>query len=172
MSIFTKKNKIQKFTKNIKNKSKKEIRKAEEALLKPEDIPQYDGPQTKHRSELASRTALIVFKNKEQQQLIGNLFNIKTSVNNVTYITDISLLHNIAVAVQNEELELVNNSIEMVAQPDNLLFKKLSKKQIKQLPKRQRKQYKKACKILSELKPELFTKTPKVSRRKLACTKN
>jgi hypothetical protein len=101
MSLFNnKKGKSEKFAKVIKGKSKKEVRKAEEKLLKPEELKAYDGEKPKYQNELASRTALIVFKNKAQQDLISEVFSVRTSSSGVTYITDISLLHNIAKIVK------------------------------------------------------------------------
>ena len=101
MSLFnSKKGKSEKFAKVIEGKSKKDVRRAEEKLLKPEALKAYDGEKPKYQNELASRTALIVFKNKAQQDLIGEVFSVRTSSNGVTYITDISLLHNIAKIVK------------------------------------------------------------------------
>ncbi len=101
MGIFDKKrNRDKQFQKATEGKGKKEIRKAEEGLLKPEILTDYAGPTPKHKSELASRTALIVFRNKAQKDLIGEVFSIRTSVNGETYITDISLLEYLATMVK------------------------------------------------------------------------
>ncbi len=119
MSIFDKQqNKVKKFAKVTKGKKKKDIRKAEEALLKPEHLETYDGEEPKHRSELASRTALIVFKDKHQQELIGEIFAVRTSIQGATYITDISLLETIAQAVRDGDMRVVDNKIVPVGEPD------------------------------------------------------
>ncbi len=112
MSLFkNKKSKTDKFAETVKGKSKEEIRKAEERLLKPADLKAYDGEHPKHRNELDSRTALIVFKNKAQQELISEIFSVRTSSNGVTYITDISLLHNLAKMVKAEKAEITADGL-------------------------------------------------------------
>jgi len=112
MSLFkSKKSKTDKFAETVKGKSKEEIRKAEERLLKPADLKAYDGEHPKHRNELDSRTALIVFKNKAQQELISEIFSVRTSSNGVTYITDISLLHNLAKMVKAEKAEITADGL-------------------------------------------------------------
>ena len=112
MSIFNKhRSKVQKFEDAIEGMSKEEVRDAEKHLLRPEDIPTYDGNKPKHRSSLASRMCLIVFKNKAQQDLIGEIFSIRESVNNEIYITDISLLEGIAKMVKEDVLAIVDGKI-------------------------------------------------------------
>ena len=86
MSIFDKQqDKSKKFAKVTKGKTKEEVRVAEEHLLKPENIPEYTGDSPKHKSELASRCALIVFKNQAQQDVISEIFAVRTSVSGDTY---------------------------------------------------------------------------------------
>lgn len=115
MSIFDKKiDRVQKFEKVSEGKTEEEKRELEEALLKPEPLAIYDGPQPEHKSELESRTALIVFRNKHQMDLIGELFQIRTSIGKVSYITDISLLEGIAKMVKAGRAVVNGDSIELI----------------------------------------------------------
>lgn len=112
MSIFNKKrDKAKQFSEVTKGKSKKEKRKAEAQLLKPEPLPVYNGPTPKYKNELESRTCLIVFRNKAQQDLIGNLFSVRESVSGTIYITNIALLEDIATKVQSGEYQLVDEQV-------------------------------------------------------------
>jgi len=120
MSFFdNRSDKAKNFSKVTKGKSKNEIRKAEEALLKPEPLEIYKGEKTKHRSELASRKAIIVFKDKKQQKLINELMSVRESVNGEVYITDISMLENLAKAVRNGEMRVIDNKLTFVDEPDD-----------------------------------------------------
>ena len=105
MSIFSQKriDRGSKFEKmEFPNETSK--RDAEEQLLKPESIEPYAGELPKHTSELESRTALIVFRDKQQMDLIGSLFNIRESCAGKTYITNIELLESIAQGVIDKDL--------------------------------------------------------------------
>jgi hypothetical protein len=133
MSIFDKKiDRVQKFEKVSEGKTEEEKRDLEEILLKPEPLPIYDGPQPEHKSELESRTALIVFRNKHQMDLIGELFQIRTSIGKVSYITDISLLEGIAKMVKAGRAVINGDSVELVPEksdsdrPTGRLRRKLS----------------------------------------------
>ena len=120
MSIFDKKiNKAKKFENATKGKSKKEIRAAEMVLLKPENIPDYSGELPLHKSELGSRTALIVFSSTKQQKLIGELLSIRTNVQGVTYITDISLLEHVAQAVKDGIYTVSDGMIVLPEAPEH-----------------------------------------------------
>ncbi|RLG72158.1 MAG: hypothetical protein DRO23_10880 [Thermoprotei archaeon] len=151
MSFFDKqkKSKSKKFEKATEGMTKEEIREAELCLLKPEPIPPYDGEQPKHKSELSSRTALIVFKDKAQQDLIGEIFHIRTSINGTTYITDISLLENIAKMVKEDVYSIVDGKIVEIAPLESgecqsdYEFVPLSTEQEQSLKKKARKKYKK-----------------------------
>lgn len=99
------------FAKAVKGKGKDEVRVAEEALLQPKPLPKYDGVDVENRSELHSRTALIVFTDRKQQKLISSLLSVRTSVNGHTYITDISLLESLAQAVRDGDMELEEGRI-------------------------------------------------------------
>ena len=115
MSVFsTKQDKVKKFEAITEGATKEKKREVEERLLVPEPLPMYDGPEPDHKSELDSRTALIVFRNKAQMDTIGKLFSIRTSVNKVSYITDISLLEEIAKQVHAGEAEVVDGKIRLV----------------------------------------------------------
>ncbi len=165
MSVFTtKKNKVENFAQVCKGKTKKEIRIAEEHLLMPENLPKHTGEAPKHRSELHSRTALIVFKNKYQKDLIGELLSIRTSVNNHTYITDISLLESLAMGVREGKYVVDGHDLRMkgappvseeIVQPKEQ-FVPLSKEERKALPKKARKKYKKIYKKLDIAALEIF----------------
>lgn len=113
MSIFNKK--VQRTNKfeSMEFPSDVEKRDAEEQLLKPESIEPYTGELPKHSSELESRTALIVFRDKQQMDLIGKLFNIRESCAGKTYITNIELLETIARAVQNGTMYVHNNAVHL-----------------------------------------------------------
>lgn len=114
MSVFdNKRDKIKQFTKNTEGKAPSEVRDAEESLLKPEPVPKYTGELPKHVSELDSRTALIVFRNESQEELIGQLFSIRESVTHTKYITDISLLEGIARQVKEGTLIIEDHQIKM-----------------------------------------------------------
>lgn len=115
MGFFDKpKNKLKNFEKVTEGMTKEEIRSAEEHLLKPAPISKYSGEKPTGRSELSKRTALIVFKDKEQQDLISELFSIKESINNEIYITDISLLEAIAKGVKEGKYKIVDKEIQVV----------------------------------------------------------
>lgn len=102
MSIFkkTKIDRQKKFEEQVKGVSEKEKRDAESALLKPESIQPYTNELPKHKNELASRTVLIVFRDKRQMDLVGELFSIRESCNKEAYITNIQLLEYIAQQVK------------------------------------------------------------------------
>lgn len=116
MSIF-KRNKVEQFKKKTEGKSKEEVREAEEALLVPENLPKYEGKQPTYKSELASRGTLIVFSSREQRELIGEIFSIKTSISNESYITNIDLLENIARMVKNGDASIDNGRIILNGNP-------------------------------------------------------
>jgi len=161
MSFFDKhaSSQVEQFEEVVKGKTKEEVRDAEMHLLKPGNIASYDDKVPKHRSELASRTALIVFTNKAQQELIGTLFQIRTSVNNETYITDISLLEAMARGVKKGKYQIVDNEIQLVTGLQNSehwheneegtirihlpdpYFEPLTDDQVDSLTKKQRKKY-------------------------------
>ena len=113
MSIFNKK--VQRTNKfeSMEFPSDVEKRDAEEQLLKPESIEPYTGELPKHSSELESRTALIVFRDKQQMDLIGKLFNIRESCAGKSYITNIELLETIARAVQKGAMYVHNNAVHL-----------------------------------------------------------
>lgn len=117
MSIFKKHSagsRVKRAEKLKKGKTNEEAREIEQQLLRPAELPKYAGPTPKHRSEIESRTVLIVFKNKAQQDLIGGLFDIRTSkVTGESYITDISLLDTIARQVQAGELVVTEDGIQV-----------------------------------------------------------
>ena len=161
MGLFdTKRDKVKQFEEVTKGRTKEDKRKAEGSLLKPERLPNYDGDKPKHKSELHSRTALIVFNSKEQQKLIGEIFHIKTSVQGVTYITDVSLLGAIAKGVRDGKYQIVDNEIQLVTGPrksrehwheneegtikvhlPDAYFEPLTDEQVQSLTKKQRKKY-------------------------------
>jgi hypothetical protein len=87
-----KQNKSNKLKKIEAIKDKEKRRTAEEHLLTPESIPEYTGKHPVHKSEVYSRAVTIVFDSKEQMEMVGELFSIRTSVKGLSYITDISLL--------------------------------------------------------------------------------
>lgn len=155
MGIFDKQqDKAKKFKKVTEGKTKEEIRVAEEHLLKPENIPDYTGASPKHKSELASRTALIVFKNKAEQELISEIFSVRTSVNGETYITDISLLNAISHGVRSDLYRIVDNEIQLNAE-DSVSSRQFTTEDVDSLPKKMRKWYKKICVELdTEVEPE------------------
>ena len=148
MGFFDKpNNKVEQFEKVAKGKSKEEVRIVEEHLLKPEVLSKYSGKKPKYRSELASRTALIVFKNKAQQDLIGEIFSIRESVNSEIYVTDISLLEIIARGVKDGKYQIVDEEIQLVTGPKisrralDLSFEPLTDEQVDSLTKKKRKKY-------------------------------
>jgi len=93
-------------------KDKKARRKAEEHLLLPEQLPEYSGEKPVHKSEVYSRAVMIVFDSKEQMDMVGNLFNIRTSVKGKSYITDISLLVWLSKQVKKGKLVVKNGKIK------------------------------------------------------------
>lgn len=112
MSVFSKKrNRLDKFNQVVEGKSEEEKREAEEALLQPEPLPDYTGEQPAHRNDLEARTVLIVFRTKAQMDLVGEVFSIRTSVANKSYITDISLLEYIARQVKDGHMEIIDGKI-------------------------------------------------------------
>jgi hypothetical protein len=173
MGVFTNKlDRVQKYKKVTKNKGKEAKRKAEEQLLTPASIPVYAGDTPKYSSELASRTALIVFKNKMQQDIISELFNIKTSVSNITYITNISLLENIAKMVRDGTAMLVGDTVELVPEDEiEELFVPLTDEQCALCTKKQSKKYAKIVKkqdiaalskLVSRLEPIAISKERRI----------
>ena len=113
MSIFNKK--VQRTNKfeSMEFPSDVEKREAEEKLLKPENIEPYTGELPKHTSELEARTALIVFRDKQQMDLIGKLFNIRESCAGKGYITNIELLEYFAKEVQDGRMYVYNNTLRL-----------------------------------------------------------
>ena len=113
MSIFNRK--VQRTNKfeSMEFKSDVEKRDAEEQLLKPESIEPYTGELPKHTSELEARTALIVFRDKQQMDLIGSLFNIRESCAGKGYITNIELLETIANEVKEGNLYIFEGRIRV-----------------------------------------------------------
>jgi hypothetical protein len=111
VSIFNKK--VQRTNKfeSMEFPSDVEKRDAEEQLLKPASIEPYTGELPKHSSELESRTALIVFRDKQQMDLIGKLFNIRESCAGKAYITNIELLETIAQEVADGDLYVSNGRL-------------------------------------------------------------
>ena len=111
MSIFNKK--VQRTNKfeSMEFPSDVEKRDAEEKLLKPETIEPYTGELPKHTSELEARTALIVFRDKQQMDLIGTIFNIRESCAGKAYITNIELLESIAQEVADGDLYISNGRV-------------------------------------------------------------
>ncbi len=119
MSVFN--NKVDR-TKNFEHltedATEEEKREAELALLRPADLCKYPGKTPKYTSELASRTALIVFHNKAEMDLIGELFEIRTSVSGETYITNIMLLKHIAEEVKTGNMAISKDKVVHVFNPD------------------------------------------------------
>lgn len=112
MSIFNKRsNKVQQFNRVTKDATNEEKRLAEEALLKPENVEPYAGELPVFSNELESRTVLIVFRDKAQMDLVGNLFSIRHSCTGKSYITCIDLLEHLAVEVQEGRMEVKDNKI-------------------------------------------------------------
>ena len=113
MSIFNKK--VQRTNKfeSMEFPSDVEKRDAEEHLLKPASIEPYTGELPKHSSELESRTALIVFRDKQQMDLIGKLFNIRESCAGKGYITNIELLEHFAKEVISGNMYVHNNAVHL-----------------------------------------------------------
>ena len=111
VSIFNKK--VQRTNKfeSMEFPSDVEKRDAEEKLLKPENIEPYTGELPKHTSELEARTALIVFRDKQQMDLIGKLFNIRESCAGKGYITNIELLEFFAKEVISGNMYVHNGSL-------------------------------------------------------------
>jgi hypothetical protein len=138
------KTKVERFSEVAGNLPDSERRKAEEAHLKPAPIEPYDGPQPRHKSELESRTALIVFRDKQQQELIGELFSIRESVKGETYITDISLLEYIANQVKlgfmyvtsNNQIHFVEGEIADHSNNQESENKKVNKRKRLKIPTR------------------------------------
>lgn len=106
MSIFDKRaNKQDRFAKAADGKSDEEKREIEETLFKPEELPQYAGELPEYKNALEARTVLIVFRDKAQMELIGEIFSIrKSKTSGDRYITDISMLEHIARRVKNGSL--------------------------------------------------------------------
>lgn len=128
MSVFSKKrDRADKFQKATKGKSESEKREAEEALLQPEPLPEYQGELPVHKNDLDARTVLIVFRNKAQMDLVGEIFSIRTSVANKSYITDISLLEYISKQVKKGKMKVVNGQIMPVEKKKGKKKRKLRK---------------------------------------------
>lgn len=70
----------------IKDKSTKEIRKIEQALLKPKSIDTYKGPKS-GKSGFEKRSITITFPNSEYIKKIGKFMRINTYMKNNTYDT-------------------------------------------------------------------------------------
>lgn len=109
---------VQKFE-NIEFSSKEEKRDTEEKLLQPEAIEPYTGELPKYSNELESRTALIVFKDKAQMDLIGTLFSIRESCSGKSYITNIELLEHIARCVREGSMYVHNEMVHMAGAKDD-----------------------------------------------------
>lgn len=102
MSFLKKKRDMSKrFTGLTDGATEEEKREGEQNLLKPEPIIPYTGEVPLYRSELDGRSALIVFKDGDQRDLVGEIFAMRTSEGKKdTYITDISLLDTLAKVVK------------------------------------------------------------------------
>jgi len=102
VSIFDKKINVQdRFDKASKGKSNGETRVIEEALLKPNPIPDYTGDTPKHHSNLEYRLVNIAFKTDNDMKLVNDyVMTISESFKGEKYITDISLLIHIAKAIK------------------------------------------------------------------------
>ncbi len=118
MSVFDKKiDRVEHFTKTTEGATEEEKRDAEEHLLQPEPMLEYGGPSPKHRTELESRSALIVFRNQAQQELIGHILSVRESIGGTIYITDISVLEVLAKKVADGEMVIKGDKID-VFDPD------------------------------------------------------
>jgi len=67
----------------------------------------------KFSNELESRTALIVFTDKAQMDLIGELFSIRESCSGTSYITNIELLENIAREVRDGSMHVKDGRVNV-----------------------------------------------------------
>jgi len=168
MGIFSSiKDKVQKAQELSKGKTKEEKRIIEQKLLQPEPLPKYNGKLPSHKSELHSRTALIVFSSNSQKKLISSILSVRTSCKGVTYITDISLLEWLATKVKEGVLKVTNGEIvpsklmldeleEMIKEERELLEEpkepKEPKKSKKQKEKKKSKKSKKSKKKSSRRK--------------------
>lgn len=111
MSLFNKNIQGQ-FEKATKDKSESEKREIEMQLLKPEPIPPYGGEKPLYTNELDARTVVIVFRDYNQMELIGEMFSIRRSgKDGQAYITDIGLLEHIARRVKNGSLLIKKGKI-------------------------------------------------------------
>jgi len=121
-NIFSKaKNKVKKYEQLSENSTEDEKRSAEEQLLKPEILVPYPGRSPKFKSELESRTALIVFRDTHQMELIGKLFNIRESVGGISYITNIRMLYHLAQEFIEGRYKIVDEQLVSTADLPNLI---------------------------------------------------
>lgn len=74
------------FEKLIKGKSSKQIRKIEQALLKPKPIDSYKGPKS-GKSSFDKRSITITFPNSEYIKRLAKLMRVNTYMKNNTYDT-------------------------------------------------------------------------------------
>lgn len=74
------------FEKLIKGKSKEEIRKIEQALLKPKPIDSYKGPKS-GKSVFDKKSITITFPNGEYIKKLGKFMRVNTYMKNNTYDT-------------------------------------------------------------------------------------
>jgi len=121
MSIFDKKVKRDEKFCSMQFDSEEAKRDAEEQLLKPENIESYSGELPKYSNELESRTALIVFRDKAQMELIGEIFSIRESCNGKTYITNIQLLEGLAKLVKDGIMRVIGDSLHLIPTEESVV---------------------------------------------------
>ena len=78
------------FDKLIKDKSDSEIRKIEQALLKPKPIDPYKGPKS-GKSSFDKRSITVTFPNGTYIKRVGRFMRVNTYIRNNTYDTAIPI---------------------------------------------------------------------------------